>query len=88
MKTLGKRLFLFALLFVVVATQSASACATCYGASDSPLAQGMNWGIMVLLGFISFVLLGVSAFFIYIVRRANALAAAAQPELISTETKP
>ena len=46
----------------------------------------MNWGIMVLLGFISFVLLGVSAFFIYIVRRANALAAA-QPELISTETK-
>jgi heme/copper-type cytochrome/quinol oxidase subunit 2 len=83
---IAKKLSLFALLFALVATQSASACATCYGASDSPLAQGMNWGIMVLLGFISFVLLGVSAFFIYIVRRANALAAAT-PQLISTETK-
>jgi heme/copper-type cytochrome/quinol oxidase subunit 2 len=83
---IAKKLSLLALLFAVVATQSASACATCYGASDSPLAQGMNWGIMVLLGFISMVLLGVSAFFIYIVRRANALAAT-PPQLISTETK-
>lgn len=81
-----KKLFLLALLFAVAAGQSVSACATCYGASDSPLAQGMNWGIMVLLGFISFVLLGISAFFIYIIRRANALAATA-PEVISTETK-
>jgi heme/copper-type cytochrome/quinol oxidase subunit 2 len=84
--TILKKLSLLAGVFAFVATQSASACATCYGASDSPLAQGMNWGIMVLLGFISFVLLGVSAFFIYIVRRANALEAAA-PQLISTETK-
>lgn len=86
MKTLGKKLFLFALLFALAAKQSASACATCYGASDSPLAQGMNWGIMVLLGFITFVLVAVSTFFIYIARRANALAAH-PPELISTETK-
>lgn len=86
MSAIIKKLSLLAVLFALVATQSASACATCYGASDSPLAQGMNWGIMVLLGFISFVLLGVSAFFIYIVRRANALEAAA-PQLISTETK-
>jgi heme/copper-type cytochrome/quinol oxidase subunit 2 len=86
MSTLAKKLSVLTLLFAVVATQSASACATCYGASDSPLAQGMNWGILVLLGFISFVLLGVSAFFIYIARRANAMAAAT-PQLISTETK-
>ena len=86
MSALAKKLSLLALLFALVATQSASACATCYGASDSPLAEGMNWGIMVLLGFVSFVLLGVSAFFIYIVRRANALAAVT-PQLISTETK-
>jgi heme/copper-type cytochrome/quinol oxidase subunit 2 len=69
-----KKIWLAAALFVFAAKQSASACATCYGASDSPLAQGMNWGIMVLLGFISCVLLGVTSFFIYIVRRANTLA--------------
>ena len=86
MSKLAKKLSLLALLFALVATQSASACATCYGASDSPLAEGMNWGIMVLLGFVSCVLLGVSAFFIYIVRRANAMAAATS-QLISTETK-
>jgi heme/copper-type cytochrome/quinol oxidase subunit 2 len=63
---------------------SAFACATCYGASDSPLAQGMNWGIMVLLGFIGSVLLAVTCFFIYIVRRASEMEAAAQNN--STET--
>jgi len=26
------------------------ACAACYGKSDSPLANGMNWGIFTLLG--------------------------------------
>jgi len=80
-----KKISLAALLLAVTASQSVFACATCYGASDSPLAQGMNWGIMTLLGFISFVLLGVVAFFIFIVRRANALAAATTP--LSTETK-
>ncbi|HEY1662653.1 MAG TPA: hypothetical protein VGI03_09560 [Verrucomicrobiae bacterium] len=32
------------------------ACAACYGKSDSPLAQGMNWGIFTLLGVITPVL--------------------------------
>lgn len=85
MKSPGKKLFLFALLCAVAAKQSASACATCYGASDSPLAQGMNWGILVLLGFIFCVLAGITGFFIYIVRRANALTAAT--DSLSTETK-
>jgi hypothetical protein len=40
---------LAALLFAAAASPSALACATCYGASDSPLAQGMNWGILTLL---------------------------------------
>jgi hypothetical protein len=45
---------------------SALACATCYGASDSPLAQGMNWGIATLLGVIGAVLTGVVAFFVHV----------------------
>jgi hypothetical protein len=49
---------------------SSWACAACYGASDAPMAQGMNWGIMSLLGIIGCVLMGVAGFFVYLVRRA------------------
>ncbi len=62
------------------------ACATCYGASDSPLAQGMNMGIMVLLGFIFSVLVAVTSFFVYIIRRANTISAGKNPS--ATESKP
>jgi hypothetical protein len=74
-------------IFMLAMNQSALACATCYGASDSPLAQGMNMGIMVLLGFIFSVLVGITGFFIFIVRRANTLAATTSPPL-STDSKP
>ncbi len=50
------------------------ACAACYGQSDSPMAAGMNWGIMSLLGMIVVVLGGVAAFFIFLARRSAALA--------------
>jgi len=52
------------------------ACAACYGQSDSPIAQGMNWGILSLLAVITVVLGGVSAFFIYLARRSAGVAAA------------
>jgi len=84
-RNLQRHLAVLPLLALLLQPGAAFGCAACFGQSGSPLAQGMNWGIMVLLGFISCVLLGVTAFFIYIVRRANTLAA--QPELISTETK-
>ncbi|MFN7140311.1 MAG: hypothetical protein ACK4UN_13325 [Limisphaerales bacterium] len=47
------------------------ACAVCFGKSDSRLAEGMNWGIMALLGVVGFVLACISAFFIYIAKRAS-----------------
>ena len=50
-------------------------CAACYGQSDSPLAAGMNWGILSLLGFIVFVLGGVACFFFFLARRSAALRA-------------
>ncbi len=86
MRVFFKKLLLGLVALGMVAAPAARACATCYGASDSPLAQGMNWGIMVLLGFIFSVLAGVTGFFVYIVRRANALAATAAPPL-STDSK-
>ena len=51
---------------------SAAACATCFGQTDSPMAKGMNAGIFLLLGIIGTVLVGVAAFFLYLVKRSAA----------------
>jgi len=69
----GRILLLIAL--AVVASSRAFACATCYGASDSPLAQGMNWGIMVLLGFVGVVMTGIVAFFVHVGRNSAKMSA-------------
>lgn len=45
------------------------ACAACFGKTDDRLAQGMNAGILTLLGIILAVLFGVAAFFVYVARR-------------------
>ena len=37
----------FILLFI---PETAEACATCFGDSNAPAAQGMNWAILTLLG--------------------------------------
>lgn len=63
-------------LFALATPSSALACATCYGASDSPLAQGMNWGIVTLLGVIGMVLFGIVAFFVHVGIKSARLAAA------------
>jgi hypothetical protein len=52
------------------------ACAACFGQSDSAMAAGMNWGILSLLGMIIMVLGGVAAFFLFLARKAAAVAAA------------
>jgi hypothetical protein len=49
------------------------ACAACYGASDSPMAKGMNWGIASMLVMVVLVLGGVAGFFVYLARRSAAL---------------
>ncbi len=66
---------------------SALACAACYGQSDSPLAQGMNWGIFCLLGVVAGVLIGFAAFFIYHLHRAARLARDAPPAELPAAAK-
>ena len=73
-------IFALALSFLASLPTNAPACASCYGASDSPLAQGMNYGIVTLLGFIGFVLSVVTVFFVHIGRRSARLAAAEQSQ--------
>lgn len=55
---------------LAILPQAVHACATCYGASDSAMAQGMNWGIMTLLGVIGCVLAGIVSFFVFVGRRS------------------
>lgn len=72
--------FYCGLVLLMAAAPEARACATCYGASDSPLAQGMNWGIITLLGFIGAVLFGVIAFFVHVGVKSARLERAAQSQ--------
>lgn len=51
------------------------ACAACFGKNDGRLAQGMNLGILFLLGVVVVVLGAVALFFAYLVRRSRALSA-------------
>ena len=56
--------------------QSTFACAMCSSSNvgDSPLAAGMNWGIMSLLVVVVFVLSSLASFFIFLARKAAAAA--------------
>ena len=59
------------------------ACATCFGQSDAPMAQGMNWGIFTLLGMIVAVLVTIASFFVYLIRKESAQTAKTAAENLS-----
>ncbi|MEW6306379.1 MAG: hypothetical protein AB1705_23180 [Verrucomicrobiota bacterium] len=88
MKTLRKLTFLIALWTLATLPGTAEACSVCYGKSDSAMAQGLNWGIFVLLGVVSTVLAGIASFFVFLARRAASLPAEtpAQHSEISTKS--
>lgn len=77
------------LAMAIVLTPAVSqACATCFGASDSKLAEGLNMGIFALLGCITLVMVWIGGFFLYLSRRAHAEAklADADSTLINPST--
>ncbi len=67
------------------------ACAACYGASDSPMAKGMNWGIFSLLAVVAVVLGSIASFFVFLGKRSAAMNSAEttrpipQSEIIETQ---
>jgi heme/copper-type cytochrome/quinol oxidase subunit 2 len=69
-----KRLATTALALFAAGT-AAHACSACYGRSEDALAHGMNMGILFLLVVLLGVLGGITAFFIYLIRRAGRSAA-------------
>jgi hypothetical protein len=60
---------------LVAVPRAALACPVCFGQSDSPLAKGVNMGVLFLLGTITAVLIGFASFMIYLARRAKVFAA-------------
>ena len=64
---------------VLAAPAKVSACAACYGANiDDRMADGMNWAILTLGVIIATVLGAFLAFLIRVIRKSEALEAAAQ----------
>jgi len=62
---------LLILLVMLGAPRVALACPVCFGQNDSPMAQAMNLGIMLMLVVVAGVLASFAAFFISLVRRAR-----------------
>ena len=59
---------------LIAAPRVALACPVCFGQSDSPLAKGVNMGVLFLLGTITAVLIGFAGFMVYLARRAKIFA--------------
>jgi hypothetical protein len=76
---------LIVIALLALGSGRALACAACFGRSDSALAEGMNMGILSLLGVIGLVLAGVASFFVFLARRSSraVVHAADQPEPLS-----
>jgi hypothetical protein len=74
MKSLRKfsKMVFAATVLAAFAPSPLFACAACYGRSDSPLANAMNWGIFTLMGVVVTVLVSIGGFFIFLIRRETA----------------
>ena len=81
MKTLG-----VLLLGLILTISPALGCAACFGKSDSPMAYGMNAGIMTLLAVIVSILSLVASFFVFIVRRASLMDQEADSTSVNTKS--
>ncbi len=55
----------------LLAPSVAQACAACFGASDAPMAKGMNMGIFFMLGLVGAVLSTFAVFFVYLGNKAR-----------------
>ena len=76
-------------LALALRPDSSPACAMCYGTGvDTPLTQGMNAGIFVLLGMISCVLCGIASFAIFLARRSASMPALPVPQATPIQSIP
>ena len=67
------RIVFLTLLTIILLMDNLSACATCFGASDEPMTEGMNMAILTLLGVTGSVMGMAGTMFLVIRRRARIL---------------
>ena len=60
-----------AVLLAALVPAAAQACAVCFGAADSKMTEGMNAGILALLGVVGLVQVGFVAMFLHIRHRSR-----------------
>ncbi len=60
---------------ILMLEQNTFACASCFGESDSAMAEGMNAGVLTLLIIVGGTLAAIAAFFIYLICRGSRYAA-------------
>ena len=85
MKSLRK---IFLPLLAAFAPAKVFACAACYGGTiDSPMTDGMNWGILTLLAVLGVVLATALTLLIYFIRKSEALNAIAEKHNSPEATK-
>jgi len=70
MKIRATTLVILALLLVIL-TDPAGACPSCYGQAEGPIIDGMNNAIGAMIGIIGFVLSGFVVMFIAIGKRTR-----------------
>ena len=78
---------IFFALILLAFVPEASACSVCGGASDSPMANGMNWGIFSLLFVIVSLLAGITGFFVFLAKKSAQAASTAAIQQLTLETK-
>lgn len=78
---------LLPLAFLLATGVRSYGCAACLGNSDSAMAEAMNWGIMTLLVVVLGVLIGITAFFVYIARRSALVTAGTSLEAYPEDSK-
>ncbi len=82
-RTILKLMFVTGITLAAFVPSPLFACATCFGQSDAPMAQGMNWGIFTLLAVIVTVLGSIAGFFVFLIRKAAAQVAKNDVENLS-----
>ena len=60
-------------LVALLSAPSAQACSVCYGEPGSPMVEGIQAGVLVLLGVVGSVLIGIASLLIFWMRRASRL---------------
>ena len=64
---------LTALMGCILASPEAFACSVCFGDPESPMSQGVVWGVVAMIGVVGFVLIGVAGTGLFWLHRSRRL---------------